>query len=147
MKTKPNKDLKWLTEVDLFNWLKANVYNDLQGSKEKMSVWDCKSEKFKNLVELKCRRTHYPDLLIERKKYDSVTKKSNELGFRPVYICSTPNGIYGFYLDKVDLNWQINRKNPKTTDFSNNNKVEKEVAYIPLTQAQVIYESNKDTLR
>ena len=117
-------------EADLFAWLKENYYPDLQEAKRKMSRWDCYDVPSKNRIELKCRRTHYETLLIERKKYDAMIKKCADHNDIPVYINSTPEGVWAFNLSKLDLQWEVNFKNPKTTDFSNNGKVRKEVAYI-----------------
>jgi hypothetical protein len=79
-------------------------------------------------VELKCRQKHYPDLLVEKKKYDAVIAECKKHNDTPVYINSTPEGIYGFDMRTHNGFWEF-RGMPKTTHFSNNNFVTKEVGY------------------
>lgn len=128
-------------EPDLFDWLKENVYPDLVKAKKQMSRWDCYSPGTGHRIELKCRRKHYDTLLIEKKKYDAMIKKCDEHLDTPMYFNSTPKGIYGFNLNLVQPNWEINDKNPATTYFSNNEKIEKEVAYLQISEAKK-YEEN-----
>ena len=47
-----------------------------------------------------------------------------------MYICSTPGGVFLFNLFWVSPEWEINRRNPATTEFANGARVEKEVAYL-----------------
>ena len=59
-------------EQDLFDYLKFNCYPDLVMSKKQMSRWDCYSPKYKYRIELKCRKTHYDSLMLEKTKYDAM---------------------------------------------------------------------------
>lgn len=129
-----NTQLKNLKETDLFTWLQSNYYPALQNAKRKMSRWDCYDVPTRNRIELKCRRKHYDTLLIERKKYDAMLTKCKEHGDIPIYINSTPKGIYSFNLLAIKLEWEVNHKNPATTTFGNTNRVAKEVAYININQ-------------
>lgn len=122
-------------ESDLFDWLKENVYPDLVKAKKQMSRWDCYSPATGHRLELKCRRRHYDTLLIEKKKYDAMIEKCNKHLDTPMYFNSTPKGIYSFNLNLVQPDWEINNKNPATTYFSNNQKIEKEVAYLKISEA------------
>lgn len=122
-------------ESDLFDWLKENVYPDLVKAKKQMSRWDCYSPATGHRLELKCRRKHYDTLLIEKKKYDAMIEKCNKHLDTPMYFNSTPKGIYSFNLNLVQPDWEINNKNPATTYFSNNQKIEKEVAYLKISEA------------
>lgn len=115
-------------EQELFDWLKLNVYSDLVWSRNQMSKWDCYSPNRKHRIELKCRDKHYPDLLIEKKKHDALIvecKKHNDV---PVYVNSTPNGIYAFDVRKHNGFWEF-RNMPKTTQFSERHFIPKEVGY------------------
>lgn len=118
-----------LTEQTLFEYIKKNYIPDLKKSDSKYSKTDCFSDEFNLDIELKCRRTHYKTLLIERKKYDALMVRAAEFQTRPVYINSTPKGIWGFYLLNIDLNWET-KMLPQTTDFGNNAKILKEIAYL-----------------
>lgn len=123
-------------EADLFEWLKENVYFDLVKAKNQMSRWDCYSPSTSHRIELKCRKKHYNTLLLEKKKYDAMLKESVKHLDIPFYINSTPKGIYAFNLYEIPCKWEVNFKNPATTQFSNNNKIAKEVTYININNSK-----------
>lgn len=122
-------------EIDLFNFLKENYYPDLLLMENKMSKWDCYSEFKRHRIELKCRKYHYDTLLLEKKKYDAMINICNEDLNIPIYINSTPKGIYSFNLFLIKPTWEINNKNPATTQFGNKEKIEKEVTYLHINEA------------
>jgi hypothetical protein len=126
-----------MTEQQLFQFLKENYLPDLKMSEEPMSHWDCYSAKYSYDIELKCRRSHYEDLLIEKMKYDNLLERSKRFGTIPVYINSTPIGIYVFKLNEVDISWET-KKMPATTDFTRKEKVDKVVGFLSLTQAKIL---------
>jgi hypothetical protein len=128
-------------EIDLFNWLKENIYPDLVMAKSPISKWDCYSPKTGHRLELKCRRKHYDTLLIEKKKYDSMIQECDKHLDTPMYFNSTPNGIYSFNLNLITPNWEINDKNPATTYFTKNEKISKEVAYLEISQAKELWKT------
>jgi len=109
-------------EIDLFNYLVENVYPDLVKSKNQMSRWDCYSVSTGHRIELKCRQVHYKTLLLEKVKYDAMIKECEKHLDIPVYINSTPKGIYSFNLHLIEPIWEINNKNPATTYFNNREK-------------------------
>ena len=124
-------------EQELFDWLKDNVYPDLVLARHQLSRWDCYSPKRKHRVELKCRQKHYPDLLVEKKKYDAMIAKCNQHNDVPVYINSTPQGVYAFDMRTHDGLWEV-RGMPKTTQFSNRNFVSKEVGYFYIDKGHIL---------
>lgn len=126
-----------MVESELFNYLLNCCYPDLVKAKSQLSRWDCYSQNKYHRIELKCRGKHYPTLLIERKKYDAMINKCNENLDIPIYICSTPKGIYKFNLYLVEPKWEVQYQ-PKTTQFSNNNKIPKEVAMLPIIDAEIL---------
>ena len=99
-------------EADLFDWLKENVYLDLVKAKNQMSRWDCYSPSKGHRIELKCRKKHYDTLLLEKKKYDAMVLEANKHLDTPVYINSTPEGIYSFNLYFIKKDWETNFLNP-----------------------------------
>lgn len=125
-----------MREQELFNHLRERYLPDLRIADDVFSKWDCVSERHKFLIELKSRKTHYDTLLIEKPKYDSLIDRAKSLGYEPLYINSTPKGIYSFRLNNLNLSWETNTKNPATSEFSNRLRVEKTVAYIPITEAK-----------
>lgn len=113
-----------LKEDDLFNLLKSKLIPDLQKTDQFNSI-DAFSLERGKVYELKCRRTDYSDLLIEKIKWDNFKNKGHVY-----YINSTPRGIYSFNIKKInEPKWEINLM-PKTTQFENTSKVEKIVGYL-----------------
>lgn len=119
-----------MKEQELFDWLKAEKFPDLVHSPEEYDGFDCTSEKEKLFIELKSRRTHYPELLIEKMKYDFLLEESAKLGLSPWYVNSTPEGIWAFaLLDLKDIEWD-EKWLPSTTEFANKNNKMKMVGFI-----------------
>lgn len=125
------------TEKELFDYLRANVYPDLVKSHKPMSRWDCYSPTFFHRIELKCRGKHYDTLLLEKKKYDALMRKCSDTIDTPIYINSTPQGIYRFDLFLIEPKWEVQYHN-KTTQFSQTNKIPKEVMMLPVVDAQIL---------
>ena len=113
-------------EAELFDYLKKNVYPDLEISTDKFSRWDCFSPLTKHRIELKCRTKHYPTLLLEKKKYDAMMQATKGIE-KPIYINSTPKGIFAFKLDEIQMKWETNYKNPAKTYWGSGQRVPKEV--------------------
>jgi len=57
-------------EQELFDWLKSGFLPDLEKSVGTYDGFDCTSTEKKMFIELKSRKTHYPELLIEKMKFD-----------------------------------------------------------------------------
>jgi hypothetical protein len=123
-------------EDDLFDFLKHSTYPDLVKAKNQMSRWDCYSPSTRHRIELKCRRKHYDTLLIEKKKFDAIISTCEDNLDIPIYLCSTPVGVYSFNLFWITPEWEVNRRNPATTQFANGARVEKEVAYLSIKEAK-----------
>ena len=121
-------------EERLFDWLKEFVYFDLVKAKNQMSRWDCYSPKFKHRIELKCRRKHYDSLLIEKSKYDAMIFEAGKHLDIPMYINSTPEGIYSFDLLEIEPEW-IFKSLRATTQFANNKSVLKKIAFLDIDNA------------
>lgn len=121
-------------EERLFDWLKEYVYFDLVKAKNQMSRWDCYSPKFKHRIELKCRRKHYDSLLIEKSKYDAMIFEAGKHLDIPMYINSTPEGIYSFDLLEIEPEW-IFKSLRATTQFANNKNVLKKIAFLDIDKA------------
>tara|TARA_R100001463_G_scaffold15360_1_gene40181 strand:+ start:5537 stop:5917 length:381 start_codon:yes stop_codon:yes gene_type:complete len=124
-------------EKELFDFLRDNYYPDLVMAKSKMSKWDCYSPSKYHRIELKCRTVHYDELLIEKKKFDSMTLKCEDNLDVPYYINSTPKGIYRFNLYKVEPVWFI-KKIKATTYFKDSRPIDKEIALLDVIDAEVL---------
>lgn len=132
-------ELSTLTESGLFEYLKTNHYFDLLKSEGTYDTFDCSSEEKRVYAELKCRRTHYPDLLIEKKKWDNLVLNAHTRDMDAWYINSTPNGIYAFQLEEFTKPAWEERAMPVTTEFGNRSKIGKIVGFLPLSFAKVLY--------
>jgi hypothetical protein len=124
-----------LNELELFQFLQTHYLRDLKKSADQFERTDCVSDEARMVIELKCRRTHYDQLLIEKKKFDALIARADELGYLAVYVNSTPLGIYlwNLYNDNA-IDWQQEQM-PATTDFQNGNKISKVVGFLPISKA------------
>jgi len=124
-----------MKEIELFLFLLDNKYPDLQKSEGVYDSFDCISRDSAAYIELKCRHTHYPTLLIEEFKYRKLITQAAERDLTPFYINSTPEGVFSFDLMEVaEPEWFTHRM-PATTEFARNNKVDKLVGYLPIEEA------------
>jgi hypothetical protein len=123
-----------MKEVDLFNHLQEFLYPDLVKSEGIYDSFDCISQQAGHYIELKCRYTHYPTLLIEEMKYRKLITQAAERDLIPFYINSTPEGIFSFDLMDVPEPEWVTGWMPATTDFTNKFKVTKLVGYLPIEE-------------
>ena len=124
-----------MKEIELFLFLLDNKYPDLQKSEGIYDSFDCISRDSAAYIELKCRHTHYPTLLIEEMKYRKLITQAAERDLIPYYINSTPQGVFSFDLMDVPEPEWVNHWMPATTEFSRSNKVSKLVGYLPIDEA------------
>ena len=123
-----------MKEQDLFDFLKADLYPDLVKSPGIYDAFDCISEAAGHYIELKCRHTHYPTLLIEEMKYRKLITQAAERDLVPFYINSTPLGVFSFDLMDIPEPEWVSHWMPATTEFSRSNKVSKLVGYLPIEE-------------
>jgi hypothetical protein len=124
-----------MREEELFNYLKESLYPDLVKSPGIFDTYDCTSAKAGHYIELKCRHTHYPTLLIEEVKYRKLITQSAERDLIPFYINSTPLGIYSFDLMDIPEPEWVTHRMPVTSEFANKSKVDKLVGYLSVEEA------------
>ena len=129
--------MRYLSETDLF-WGLKDLVPDLKQSENEYEKYDCYSVKHNVYVELKCRRTHYDDLLIERSKYNALMERAK--GWIPFYICSTPEGVYSFNLKELRQPVWEDREMPQTTDFERNDKVSKSVGFLHIDKSTKLWD-------
>ena len=124
-----------MKEADLFDYLKGTHFPDLLKSEGVYDSFDCISEEKQSYIELKCRHTHYSDLLIEQSKYVRLIDEAGIRVLDPWYINSTPKGIYAFDLSRVPEPAWEERWMPTTTEFANTSKKIKLVGFLKLDYA------------
>ena len=122
-----------MKEQELFDYLKDTRFPDLRKSEGTYDSFDCISDEMAAYIELKCRHTHYDELLIEKSKYDRLflEAKFNEL--EPWYINSTPEGKWAFHLAVIPEPYWEERWMPTTTEFANTSKKRKVVGFLHIT--------------
>tara|TARA_R110000823_G_scaffold50001_1_gene125757 strand:- start:1210 stop:1602 length:393 start_codon:yes stop_codon:yes gene_type:complete len=121
-------------EKDLFDWLSTNHYKSLVNSKNPISRWDCYDIEQQHRIELKCRRKHYSTLILEKGKYDALIKESAKNSDIPIYINSTPEGVYLFNLNNIEVKWYL-KSLPATTEFKKRIWVKKEITELDIVNA------------
>ena len=127
-----------MNEKTLFDYLKNNYWNDLELSTDKFSVYDCFSNSTKTRIELKCRKKHYKELMIEKSKYYYLVKKYIETNEIPLYINSTPEGIFAFDLRTINPVWITDKIMPKTTERNTKTKIQKTYGLININEGKKI---------
>jgi len=120
-------------EAELFDYLKDKHFPDLEKSEGTFDHFDCTTIEKNLYIELKCRHTHYPDLLIEQKKYRRLISQAGSMV--PYYINSTPEGIYAFDLSRVPEPSWSEKWMPITTEFVDTRKTMKLVGFLHLDYA------------
>ena len=124
-----------MNEEVLFYFLREGFYPDLEKAPGIYDAFDCISKQAGHYIELKCRHTHYPTLLIEEMKYRKLITQAAERDLIPYYINSTPEGVFSFDLmDVPEPEWFTHRM-PATTEFARNKKIDKLVGYLALEEA------------
>jgi hypothetical protein len=124
-----------MNEEVLFYFLREGFYPDLEKAPGIYDAFDCISIRAGHYIELKCRHTHYPTLLIEEMKYRKLITQAAERDLIPYYINSTPQGVFSFDLMDVPEPVWFNHQMPATTEFDRLDKVEKLVGYLPIEEA------------
>jgi hypothetical protein len=128
-----------MSEEELFDQL-SELIPDLKKAENEYSTFDCTSEILNAYIELKCRHTHYSTLLIEKSKYDRLVTEARSKLMAPLYINSTPEGVWSFNLDKFDdLVWTDQDNLPATTEFDNKEKVTKAVSFLPIEKGDRLF--------
>ena len=122
-----------MTEQGLFDYIKETYLEDLEKTTHTYEYTDATSTGYRLTLELKCRHTHYDELILEKDKYESLVNRANDLGFTPFYINSTPKGIYAFNLRIIKVTWTTKRLPSSTVD--NGPAIDKEVALLHIDKA------------
>ena len=126
--------LIYYREAELFEALKAE-YPDLTP----LSATDrCDGVTHNAFIEMKCRRTHYPTLMIEKHKWDYLADIRARTGSRTLYINATPSGVYEWDLGALnEPEWLIKRL-PTKTDFAGSEWIEKPVGFLDIRHSRLL---------
>ena len=125
-----------MIEKELFEFIKSKYLPALEKSNGQYDSFDCMC-RCKNLyIELKCRHTHYDELLIEKSKHARLIDEARQNQMLPIYINSTPKGVWAFNLDKVHITWKLKDNMPRTTEFENSERIIKEIGFISISKGK-----------
>jgi hypothetical protein len=76
--------------------------------------------------------------MIEKQKYYSLVKKYIETNEIPLYINSTPEGIFAFDLRTINPVWITDKIMPKTTERNTKTKTQKTYGLINIKEGKKI---------
>jgi hypothetical protein len=127
-----------MNEPELFKSFKAAYLPDLKVAVDSYSPFDAICHTAKVVVEFKCRRSHYDEVLIEWPKYSALLNRAADRGYRPIYVCSTPLGVWAWDLTHIDLSW-FKKELPRQTDFENKEIVTKTISYLSLDEGSYLH--------
>ena len=137
-----------MNEAKVIDLLNAAQYN-FEKMDDKFSRYDAFDPKLGIMLEIKCRKKHYPDTMLEKMKYDWNKEFAEENGFEFYYAVSMPHkGGHRLYVfnpsameeeDKYDFKWHT-KKLPSNTSFSGSRWIDKEVGYLHIDDAFVVIE-------
>ena len=123
-----------LSEANLFYYLKANYWPDLDYSPDHYNRIDAITHAGEAVIELKCRRAHYPHMMIEKDKYDALIDMADRLDYKAAYINSTPLGIYFWHITNCDIEWNTAML-PASSFGQTLTFTTKVVGYLPISAA------------
>lgn len=88
-----------LTNDELFALVKANLYEDSTTCPNTDSHYI--SVEYGLCFQVRCRVEHYDTVMLDKAGYELLIQNANAKGLVPLYICSTPVGIWEFNLALV----------------------------------------------
>ena len=121
-------------ESELFDALKNKLLPDLKKTEDKFSNYDCYSNKHQVYIELKCRKSHYSRLIIEKLKYEVLLEKSKASGVDPDYLNSPPFGVWAFRLNDIEEPKWREKNMPKETEFEDTFMITKQVGFYDINK-------------
>ena len=130
-----------MTEEELMQHLSRTSVPNLERMEYGFSHWDCTAfyetrlGRVDYILELKCRDTHYAELMIEQAKYDWLIEEAGKRSARPAYINWTPKGIYAWDLYRVKEPIWETKSLPTTTHFEETELIPKVVGFLNVADA------------
>lgn len=115
-----------MTQSETIEFINSRVRTELVEHNYVFNPYDASDSNY--IVEIKNRRTNYKDPFLEVNKTLVNLKLAKQLNKHYLYVHQEPSGVYVFNISKLDLNSIYKRfyNVPATTDFSNNERVDKE---------------------
>jgi hypothetical protein len=136
-----------MNEAKVIELLNKAQYN-FEKMDDKFSRYDAFDPDLGVMLEIKCRKKHYDDTLLEKIKYDWNKQFAIDNSFEFLYAVSMPDkeGDHNIYLfnpidlegAEYDFGWHT-KKLPKNTAFRGREWVDKEVGYLHIKDALVAF--------
>jgi hypothetical protein len=139
-----------MNEAKVIDLLNKAQYN-FEKMDDKFSRYDAFDPKLGIMLEIKCRKKHYPDTMLEKMKYDWNVEYAEENGFIFMYAVSMPHeGGHRLYVfdpkimddDGYDFKWHT-KKLPASSEFGRSQWIDKEVGYLHIDDASLVLEKFK----
>ena len=120
---------------------------------DKFSRYDAFDKEHGIMLEIKYRKTHYPDTIIEKMKYDWNKKFAEDHNLEFWYAVSMPDKKRGSVVyvfdpanleeeeDGYDFKWHI-KKLPQNTEFKGREWINKEVGYLHIDDCLMSFTEN-----
>ena len=133
-----------MNESKVIKLLNKAQYN-FEKMNDKFSRYDAFDPELGVMLEIKCRKKHYDDTMMEKIKYDWNVEFAEENDFIFLYAVTKPTkGGEKLYLfdpksldaSGYDFKWHT-KKLPAKTEFGGSNWIDKEVGYLHIDDAFV----------
>jgi hypothetical protein len=135
-----------LTEDKVIDLLNSEF--NFKKQQDRYCRFDALDEEEGVMLEVKCRKTHYDDTLLEHKKFEWNKEFATDNDYIFLYAVSMPNKEGGdtvYIFDPVALEsegynfkWHT-RRLPSHTDFGGWEWIDKEVGYLHIDDASIVY--------
>ena len=115
-----------MNQLQTINFINKTSGTELIEHKDQFNSYDAFDNNY--IVEIKNRRANHKDPFLEVNKTVINMKKAKQLKKDYLYIQADGTGVYVFNISKLDLDTIPKRfyNVPATTDFDNNERVDKE---------------------
>jgi hypothetical protein len=118
-------------ELNLVRLLRKEYIPDLTSAEKSNSFYDAISFQVNAIVELKCRRSHYDNLMLEKIRYERLLTIATREDMGCLYIVSSPKGVWSFDLIGIpEPTWKTKSLPSKTAWTKNRKMIDKEVGYL-----------------
>ena len=141
-----------MNEDKIIKALNGLEYN-FEPMDDKFSRYDAFDKEHGIMLEIKYRKTHYPDTIIEKMKYDWNKKFAEDHNLEFWYAVAMPDrkrGSVVYVFDPVnleeeedgyDFKWHI-KKLPQNTEFQRSDWIDKEVGYLHIDDCLMSFTEN-----
>ena len=141
-----------MNEDKIIKALNGLEYN-FEPMDDKFSRYDAFDKEHGIMLEIKCRKSHYSDTMIEKMKYDWNKKFAEKHNFQFWYAVSMPDrksGSVVYVFDPAnleeeeegyDFKWHI-KKLPQNTEFKGSEWIDKEVGYLHIDDCLMSFTEN-----